>query len=244
MTFSKIILALSLVGFIGTGCTNNNYSSQSDKTTQENDTSKEETNNGSSTDEENKQPEQEGETSFTYGASSNSFLLGGLRQVFNYDLENERLELLLPLPAGIDMIGVEGSLPNNPEVSFGVDIDRSAIVVSFPLKNYLEITQNPSGMPNGRPLPGINGGEPPSFGFPLPLNDLNAYGYAAVDSISLYIELNLKNSFSFQVPITSDKDGSRVGKIYLLPAVNGYKAGVFITLSLPDELSVIIANAQ
>jgi len=238
MTFSKFILAFSLIGFLGTtGCSNNNYSSAEDGSEAPADGS----NNGSSDD---SQTEKEGETSFTFSASTSHTQLGGKRQVFKYDLVNERLQLLIPIPANLGMIGIEGSLPNRPDVTFELDTDENAIVINFPLKNYLEIVQNPTTLPNGRPLPGINGGEPPSFGFPIPFNNVNAYGYAAVDSISIFVELDMKFPLSFNVALTSDKDGSRVGKIYLLTAVNGYKGGIFLTLSLPDELSVLIANAQ
>jgi len=240
MTFSKFILALSLIGFLGTGCSNNNYeNSQTEKSTNE-DTNK----SSSNPEEEVKQPAEEGETTFTFSATSNHQLLGGKRRVFNYDLENERLELLVPIPDGLDMIEFEAELPNKPEIKIEMDSEENALVLSFPLKNYLDIVRNPSGLPNNRPLPGINGGEPPSFGFTLPFNDVNAYGYAAIDSISLYLELDMKVPFSFNFPLLSEQNNTRVGKFYVLQAVNGHKGGVFLTLSLPDELSVLIANAQ
>jgi len=239
MTFSKLILAFSLIVFLGTGCSNNNYS-ETEKTNSE--SSENETNNGSSTNQENSQTEQEGETSFTYSASLNHNWLGGARRVFNYDSENERMELMLPLPEGID-IGVEATLPNHPEVIINVDLVRNALVLSFPLKNYLDVVRNPSGLPSGRPLPGINGGEPPSFGFPLSFKDLNAYGYAAVDSISFFVELNFNTFVSFRTPLMSN-NGQQVGMLYVLPEANGLKGGIFLSLSLPDELSVLIANAQ
>lgn len=238
MTFSKFILAFSLIGFLGAGCSNNNYTA-SDDTKKE---SVDDTNNGSSKEEENSETEQEGETSFTFAANLNHQFLGGKRQVFNYDSVNERLELLVPLPNGID-IGVEASLPNHPEVTINVDLIRNALVVSFPLKNYLDVVRNPTGLPSGRPLPGINGGEPPSFGFPLNVGKLNAYGYAAFDSISFFVELNFDTFISFRTALKSNS-GQQVGMLYVLPQTNDLKGGIFLTLSLPDELSVLIANAQ
>jgi len=248
MTLSKIILTLGLIGFFTSGCSNNNYSAQEAVSVE---APEGEGNEGSSADNkdeetENSETENEGEITFTFSASSNHTLLGGKKQVFNYDAENELLEILIPLPEELSAIGVEGSLPNNPNIKINLDVERSALVISTPLKNYLELVKNPSGLPNGRPLPGVNGGEPPSFGFPLPFNNVDAYGYAALDSVSVYIEFDWKLDFlKATVPIYSDQNKSkRVGQVYLLNAVNGYSAGVFLSLSLPDELSVLIANAQ
>lgn len=245
MTFSKLILSLCLIGFLGTGCSNNNYEQQengSSKTSEDDGQNRASDNN----DEKKETEEKNGETSFTFSASSKHTMLGGARQVFNYDAENERLEVLIPLPEELSTIGFEGTLPNHPQISFNLDVVRSAIVISMPLKNYLDLVKNPSGLPNGRPLPGINGGEPPSFGFPLPFNNVNAFGYAAVDSLSLYVEFDwFLSSLSLRVPIYSDQDkNQRVGQIYILSKVNEYSSGLFLTLSLPDELSVLIANAQ
>jgi len=247
MTVSKIIIALSFIGFLASGCSNNNYSAQEGEIV-ENAENKENSESGTEESEENEnsETENEGEITFTFSASSNHTLLGGKRQVFNYDAENESLEILIPLPKDLTTVGIEGNLPNHPNVRIDLDIERSALVISTPLKDYLDLVKNPSGLPNGRPLPGVNGGEPPSFGFPLPFNDLDAYGYAALDSVSVYIEFDWKLDFlKATVPIYSDQNQNlRVGQVYLLNAVNGYSAGVFLSLSLPDELSVLIANAQ
>jgi len=241
MTFSKIILALSLIGFLGTGCSNNNnYKSDEAENILNQESLIGEENNSNVNEDETTEPK------YNFSASADHTILGGARQVFNYDAENERLEVLIPLPEELSTIGFEGVLPNHPDISFGLDSVRSTIVISMPLKNYLNLVQEPSGLPNGRPLPGINGGEPPSFGFPLPLNNVNAFGYAAVDSLSIYIEFDWALSFlSLRVPIYSEQDQSqRLGQIYLLSKVNNYSSGLFLTLSLPDELSVLIANAQ
>lgn len=239
MTFSKFILALSLIGLLNVGCgSNNNFSSNDGSSVTDG------RNDGSSTDgENNNSGNNEGKTSFTFSSSVQSNFFGN-SQVFRYNSGNNSLEVAIPFPLAADLFEVSGTLPKYPNVNFRVDPVERAIVFSIPVENYLDIVRNPDSLPNGRPLPGINGGEPPSFGLPLGFLDLDAYAYAAVDSISLYIESSLDLPLTIRVPLTNDQTGEQIGSIHWLAPVNGHKGGVFLSLRLPKELSVIIANAQ
>jgi len=238
MTFSKLLLTLSLIGLLNVGCGGVGSSSPTSNPTQREDG----VNNGSNT-EDNNEGNREGKVVFNFSASVESNLFGS-GQVFNYDSVNDRLEIGIPFPLAARLFEVSGTLPNYPSVTFRVDPIARAIVFSIPTKDYLDITRNPDSLPNNRPLPGVNGGEPPSFGLPLGFLGLDAYAYAAVDSISMYIEADLDLPLSIRVPLTSDQTGKQVGSVEWLPPINGHKGGVFLSLRLPKALSVIIANAQ
>lgn len=242
MTFSKFILAFSLIGLLNVGCgSNNNFSSNDASSTDG--TNRGSSDNSENSENNNEEGNREGKTSFTFSSSVQSNFFGN-GQVFKYDSDSNKIEVAIPFPLAAVLFEVSGTLPKHPNVSFRVDPVARAIVFSIPVKNYLDIVRNPDSLPNGRPLPGVNGGEPPSFGLPLGFLDLDAYAYAAVDSISLYIESSLDLPLTIKVPLTSDQTDKQVGAVHWLAPVNGYKGGVFLTLRLPKELSVIIANAQ
>ena len=238
MTFSKFLLTLCLISFFATGCGSNSNSSVE----QPSQNIEEGTNTGSNTNEETT-PEKEGETTFLFSVNSNHRLLGGERRVFRYDIENEMLELSLPLP-NLPLSDTSGSIPRYPNVTFEIDTVENALIVRFPLRNYLELTRNPTELPTGRPLPGISGGEPPSFGFSLEALGLDAFGYAAVDSFSIYVETNLNIPFTLSTPLRTEQGGAEVGRIHLLASTANFNSGVFLTINLPRELSAIIADAQ
>ncbi len=238
MKATKLILILSTTLLFFTGCGGSSSSSGSGKITED---SKQE--HAQSGDDSAQTPPANENITFSAAINDPSGIFGS-GQVINYNNSTGSLEVTVPFPLAALIPNASGTLPNNPDISFVTDSLEKTITLSVPVRNYVELVENPTTLPNGRPLPGVNGGEPPSFGFPLGFLDLDAYGYAAFDSFSVFIESSFKLPINFEVPIKSEQDGSHIGKVHWLAPLNGQSGGVFISLRLPKELSVILANAQ
>ncbi len=181
--------------------------------------------------------------SASYNMNENSPFFGK-GQLINYNNETKSIEVSAPFPLASLMPKTSGSLPNHPEITYETDPEANTITLIIPTENYIDLVENPNTLPDGRPLPDVNGGEPPSFGFPLNFLKSNAYGYAAFDSFSIFIESSLKLPINLELPIKSDQDGRQIGKLHWLKPENGHSGGVFLSVRLPKELSVILANAQ
>ncbi len=183
--------------------------------------------------------------SFSAGISDSSGVLGN-NQIISYNNTTKSLEIKIPFPLISIIPETSGTLPQNPNIAFVTNPVEKTITLIIPLLNYIELTENPTTLPDGRPLPGVNGGEPPSFGFPLTFLSSSAYGYAAFDSFSIFVETDLLKNLPFDLnfPIKSEQNQSHIGSIYLLAPLNNYHGGVFLSFSLPHELSVLLANIQ
>ncbi len=166
----------------------------------------------------------------------------GSAEVLRYNSITNALEILMPLNLGGIELGIEGSLPKFPNVSFVTSTLDNTIVLSIPLNKYLDLSNNVSELPGGRPLPGIPGGEPPSFGFPISRSGSNAYAYLAADYIALYAETNIRLPLTFKFPIKSK--GQTVGYIHLLSPTANHKGGVFFSIQLPRELTALIESIK
>lgn len=177
--------------------------------------------------------------------SDNTGFFGSKGIVF-YDNNDEALKVNIPFPFTFVLPAhMKGNLPNAPHISYEMSPSKGAIILSIPVEHYIELTQKPTRLPNGRKLPGISGGEPPSLGFPIPGLGHNAYVFAHIESLSLFMETNFKLpiSFDLQFPIRGE-GGSHLGSLYWLRSQNNgtVKGGLFLSLSLPRELSARIAD--
>ncbi len=229
MKTKKLILNIVLLFFIG--CTN-------DLNSLSNSTSRSEDFNSSET------PNLINENiSFSARFDDPSNLLDN-GQIINYNNTTQSLEITIRFPLGASLPGISGTIRQNSNITFETDPIEGTITLTIPILDYIELVESPTTLPNGRPLPDINGGEPPSFSFPLKFLGLNAYGYAAFDSFSIFVEIGLKLPLNLTVPIRSEQNNSHIGNIHWLAPINEHSGGVFISLRLPQKLSVLLANVQ
>lgn len=233
MNISKTILTI-LATLLFTGCGGTNSAETASNTS--------ENQNDSQT---GQQTPGEIDQNISFSASFNdpSGILGAGRLI-HYNNVTKSIELTAPFPLAAIMPETSGTLPNHPDISFSTDPVLNTITLSIPISSYIDLVESPTTLPNGRPLPDVNGGEPPSFGFPLNFLSANAYGYAAFDSFSIFVESGLRLPINLAIPIRSEQSNVQIGKIHWLAPTNGEKGGVFISVRLPKELSVILANAQ
>lgn len=179
---------------------------------------------------------------FNAGIDSSSFFNAG--NIVNYNNSDNTLEFTVPFPLAALLPDSSGTLPNHPDIAFRTDASDKTLTISVPVSKYIDLVKNPTTLPDGRPLPGITGGEPPSFGFPVSFSGKKAYAYVAFDSFSIFIESGSNLPINFEVPIKSRQDESTIGSVYWLPPLNSFSGGVFVSLRLPKALSVFLANAQ
>lgn len=181
----------------------------------------------------------------SFSASAGSLITHGSGfQIFKFNKDTNSIELSIPFPK-IGGLHIAGQLPNHPDIKFFTE--GSSLTISIPIKTYIEITKDPQNLPNGRPIFGVAGGEPPSLGFPLPTRGLNAYAYFAFDYIGVFIESNIKYNFpitKLSTNIKSDQDGSTIGHLAWYGPQNGQKAGTFVSIRLPRELSVYLSSLE
>lgn len=239
MSAIKFITTLSAALLLFTGCGDGFSSDQSTANGSTNEGTQEQA--GTTPDIIDETPVND-EFTFSAGIKDSSGFFGSGR-IINYNKDSKSLEVTIPFPLAALLPDSSGVLPKNPNISFTTSSSEKTITLSVPISQYVDLVENPTSLPNGRSLPGVNGGEAPSFGFPLGFLDLDAYGYAAFDSFSIFIESSFKLPINFAIPIKSEQDGSNLGKIRWLAPLSGQSGGVFISLRLPKELSVILANA-
>lgn len=178
------------------------------------------------------------DTNVNFSAGIQSTIFGNL-EIIRYNQETESIEVVIPFPLGGLGFEISGAVPNFPRVQFYTSIEDNALVLSLPIREFIPLSNNVSTLPNGRPLPGIPGGEPPSFSFDLGGNNSNCRGYIAPDYIGFFVEINFDPFFDIRVPIRGG-NGQTVGYVHLLRPQGGNKGGVFLSVQLPREITALI----
>lgn len=178
---------------------------------------------------------------FSAQMSSNG-IFGSSIEILRYNEQTNSLEIVLPFNFGGIEFEMDKALKKYPDVTIKTSSLDNTLVISLPLKSYLNISRNSTTLPNGRDLPGIPGGEPPSFGFPISRNGSNAYAYLAADYLAIYAETNVKLPLTLRFPIKSN--GQIVGYIHLLAPTTQHKGGVFFSVQLPRELTALIESIK
>jgi hypothetical protein len=186
-------------------------------------------------------PDQDEDFAFSASFNDKTGILGS-GDLIVYNRIDQTIEVSVPFPLAILLPEISGIIPEYPHISFETDRERNSIVLSIPIQHYVALVERPSSLPNGRPLPGVNGGEPPSFGFPLQVSGRDAYGYAAFDSFSIFVESGGSFPLQFGFPIKSNQTGAHLGQIYWVPKLGSHSAGVYLSVQLPKALSVILAG--
>jgi hypothetical protein len=95
-----------------------------------------------------------------------------------------------------------------------------------------------AGLPDGRPIPDIEGGVLPRWSFPIKGETI--YLYLADQAFALFVPLTLSaGGVSLNTTITAtvtDERGNTVGKIYAIPSVpNGSTSGLLVLLPLSGQ---------
>lgn len=172
-----------------------------------------------------------------------SLLFGESKTITKFRNEDKVLEVHLPFPLSSLGVSLSGTLPQNPNVSFYTSQDLSSLVLEIPIAAYVNLLQNPNQLPGGRPLPGVSGGEPPVLALELAqLSNKKVYGYMGVDYLAFFLESGANLPINFQTNIATETE--IVGTAGWLAPRGSYKGGVFVSLRLPRELAVLIANSQ
>lgn len=185
-------------------------------------------------------------TNYSYSAKAEELAIFGLgqeKEVISFDIETSIIKVSVPFPILSPLI-VSGSVPNHPDVVFYTDRESESLVFEIPLDKYLNLANDPNTLPDGRPLPGVTGGEPPRFGFKIPNSNLEAYAYVGNEYIAVFVESGLKLPFKMVANIKNAEENAIVGLLGWLPAEKGYRGGVFTSIKFPRELILLIANSQ
>lgn len=140
--------------------------------------------------------------------------------------------LSLPIP------GLDGAT-----LGLGPDLQSDGTLFQFtiPLASLLKGTQSLplSGLPDGRPLPGIIRGKLPRWD--IMARDTRVSLYLSVDAFGLFIPLTFLDQagatlpFMVNVPIRDDR-GNTLGKAFALPAASSGKgSGIFVLIPAPGS---------
>jgi hypothetical protein len=102
-----------------------------------------------------------------------------------------------------------------------------------------------AGLPDGRPIPDIEGGELPRWSFPI--KGETVYLYLADQAFGLFIPLPLSaGGVSLGATISAtvtDQNGNTVGKVYAIPSVpNGSTSGLLVILPLSGTTTGSTSN--
>lgn len=170
------------------------------------------------------------------------------QQVLQFSKDKQALIMTIPLPFFVFLDPTSFKLPQSDKIT--VEVTQDAIKLTIPIKNYVDLLNDPTKLPNGRPLPGYANGEPPIYAFPLNISDLKAYGYADFESFSIFIETPALNipiavPLVFPFPLYSSNN-EQLGTLYWLgyDKYNNYDSGIFLTFGLPPELTAFLAGLE
>lgn len=145
---------------------------------------------------------------------------------------NTDIGLSFPIP------GLEGAT-----LGLGPDLQSDGTLFQFtiPLKSLLKGTQGVplSGLPDGRPLPGVITGRLPRWDFTADRTQVSLY--LSSDAFGLFVPLRFLDQagttlpFTVSVPIRDDR-GNPLGKAFALPAASSGKgSGIFVLIPAPGS---------
>ena len=180
---------------------------------------------------------------YVYSVKSKPFAIFGIdleHVLLRFDIQTRAFKIYVPFPI-LTQLDVSGEVPDHPEITFYSDEDNKSLVLEIPLDKYLDLLDS-STLPDGRPLPGVPGGELPLLGFELPDTSLNTAVYLGKDYLAFFMESDHPLSWNISQKIFSE--GVKIGSFGWLAAKNGYKSGAFVSLRLPRELVAYIGSLQ
>jgi hypothetical protein len=160
--------------------------------------------------------------------------------VLNQQLIASFVSTTINLDAGaqIPIYGLQGAFisatPYLP--TDGSPLEGTLFQVSVDLNDLQGTNFAVAGLPDGRPIPDIEGGELPRWSFPIKGETI--YLYLADQAFGIFIPLPLSaKGVSLGATISAtvtDERGNTVGKVYAIPSVpNGSTSGLLVLLPLP-----------
>jgi hypothetical protein len=172
----------------------------------------------------------------------------GKHQVIDVDKVNNLLLIKIPVPGNLFGGGMFSiPIPQVPGMDIGIDQDLTTgqyyIVAKIPLSYLVHGVQfaSPDHLPNGKPLPGVPGGELPKIGLNLTKNPMYLYlGKGAVGifvptpQFSQYLILDLT------FPIKNKSQRKTIGYFAVVSKTPQDSGGFFLSVVLPPEIQRII----
>jgi len=183
---------------------------------------------------------------YSYSAKSEPLAVFGMneqRQILNFDMESKILKVSIPFPT-LGVLQVSGEVPGKPEVIFYTDLQNQSLVFEIPIAEYIDLLASNTTLPDGRPLPGVPGGELPLLGFELPNTNLDTTIYLGKDYLAFFMESDFNLPLNLTGNILNEDESSIVGLLGWVAANDGYKGGAFVSLRLPRELVAYIGSLQ
>lgn len=183
---------------------------------------------------------------YSYTAKSEPLAVFGMnqeRQILHFDVASKILQVSIPFPT-LGVLQVSGEVPGRPGVSFYTDLQNQSLVFEIPLEEYLDLLQSNTTLPDGRPIPGVPGGELPLLGFQLPNTSLDTTIYLGKDYLAFFMESDFNLPLNLTGNILNEDGSSIVGLLGWVAAKDGFKGGAFVSLRLPRELVAYIASLQ
>ena len=183
---------------------------------------------------------------YSYSAKSEPLAIFGMnqeRQILNFDMQSKILKVSVPFPT-LGILQVSGEVPNHPEIIFYTDMNNQSLVFEIPLAAYLNLLQANDRLPDGRPIPGVPGGELPLLGLQLPNTSLDTTVYLGKDYLAFFMESDFNLPLNLTGNILNSEGTAIVGLLGWVAAKDGYKGGAFVSLRLPRELVAYIGSLQ
>jgi hypothetical protein len=183
---------------------------------------------------------------YSYSAKSEPLAIFGMnqeRQILSFDMQTQILKVSVPFPT-LGILQVSGEVPNYPEIIFYTDMNNQSLVFEIPLAEYLNLLQSNTTLPDGRPIPGVPGGELPLLGLQLPNTSLNTTVYLGKDYLAFFMESDFNLPLNLTGNILNSDGSAIVGLLGWVAAKDGYKGGAFVSLRLPRELVAYIGSLQ
>ncbi len=183
---------------------------------------------------------------YEYSAVSEPLAVFGMNQernIFDFEAETELLKISIPFPT-LGILQVEGTVPDQENIRYYTNLENQSLTLEISLSEYIRILKTNETLPDGRPIPGVPGGELPLHSFQLPNTSLNMTLYFGKDYFAAFIESDFNLPFNLTKNILSSDRRSIVGVLGWVAAKDSYKGGSFISLRLPRELIAYIANSQ
>lgn len=183
----------------------------------------------------------------TQGSASN--LMG--TQGFTIDKNTGMLKVSFDLPANPFGGAVSYPIQQIPGASVSIDVNPAngkwQLTFNIPISALVrgigpvQLTT----LPNGDPLPGVPGGEPPRVGARITKGNLDMYVYGNVKYFALYYPTPQLDKYmgyigNWVFPIKNKDKTKILGYFATVMPKNGFSSGLFISVVFPPELSALL----
>ncbi|MFI5206172.1 MAG: hypothetical protein ACHQVK_04485 [Candidatus Paceibacterales bacterium] len=181
----------------------------------------------------------------TTGSGSNAFST----QSFSINPATNMLTISFTLPSNIFGGSMSVSIPELPGATVSIQPDpvSGAWTLSFniPLKLLVRGAGliGPTTLPNGDPLPGVPGGEPPRIAAHITKGNLEMYVYGNVKYFGLFVptpKLNQYLLLNLSFPIENKGKTQILGYFSTVAPKGLFDSGMFVSIVFPPALSRLL----